>query len=206
MLALNTKAQSSLWAYGISGDLPILVVRINKAEDLPIVRKIVRGHEYLHYKGLKIDLVILNDNPTSYLQSLQKELETMIRTSGLGGLQDKPGGAFLRRADQMPEADRILLHAVARAVIVCERGTARRSARTARTWRSRCRRRSFRACLRKLIRKPTVAPPELTFFNGLGGFHQGGREYVILLGADQWTPAPWSNIIANAAGVWFSGH
>ena len=56
MLALNTKAQSSLWAYGISGDLPILVVRINKAEDLPMVRKILRGHEYLHYKGLKIDL------------------------------------------------------------------------------------------------------------------------------------------------------
>ena len=46
----------------------------------------------------------------------------MIRTSGLGGLQDKPGGVFLRRTDQMPEADRILLHAVARAVIVAERG------------------------------------------------------------------------------------
>ena len=122
VLGLNTKAQSSLWAYGISGDLPILVVRIDKAADLPMVRKLVRGHEYLHYKGLKIDLVILNDNPTTYLQSLHKELETMIRTSGLGGSQDKPGGVFLRRTDQIPEADRILLHAVARAVIVCERG------------------------------------------------------------------------------------
>jgi len=75
VLALNTKAQSSLWAYGISGDFPILVVRVDKAEDLPTVKKIVRGHEYLHYKGLMIDLVILNDNPTTYLQSLQKELE-----------------------------------------------------------------------------------------------------------------------------------
>ncbi|MDQ5846800.1 MAG: hypothetical protein M3539_16055, partial [Acidobacteriota bacterium] len=118
VLSLNTKAQSSLWAYGISGDLPILVVRIERAEDLPIARKIVRGHEYLHYKGLKIDLVILNDNPTSYLELLQKELETMVRTSGLQSLQDKPGGVYLRRADQMPEPDRILLHAVARAVIV----------------------------------------------------------------------------------------
>jgi len=81
VLALNTLAQSSLWTYGISGDVPILVVRIDKAEDLPTVRKLVRGHEYLHYKGLKIDLVILNDNPTTYLQLLHKELETMIRTS-----------------------------------------------------------------------------------------------------------------------------
>ncbi|HEV7473821.1 MAG TPA: hypothetical protein VGN90_07220, partial [Pyrinomonadaceae bacterium] len=51
--------------------------------------------------------------------------------------------------------------------------------------------------------EPTVAPPELTFFNGLGGFHQGGREYVILLGAEQWTPAPWSNIIANKSEFGF---
>jgi len=196
VLELNTKAQSALWAYGISGDLPILVVRVDKAADLPIVRKIVRGHEYLHYKGLKIDLVILNDNPTTYLQSLQRELETMIRTSGLGSLQDKPGGVFLRRTDQMPEADRILLHAVARAVIVTERGPLE----------DQLERPEVTEVLPDLFvarlpsqtyPEPTVAPPELTFFNGLGGFHQGGREYVTLLGAEQWTPGPWANIIAN---------
>jgi len=122
VLALNTKAQSSLWAYGISGDLPIVVVRINKGDDMQTVKKLVRGHEYLHYKGLKTDLVILNDTPTSYLQLLQQELDNTVRTSGLQGLQDKPGGVYLRQADQMPEADRILLHAVARVVIVAERG------------------------------------------------------------------------------------
>ena len=151
VLALNTKAQSSLWAYGISGDWPILVVRIDKAEDLPTVRKLVRGHEYLHYKGLKIDLVILNDNPTTYLQSLQKELETMIRTSGLGSLQDKPGGVFLRRTDQMPEADRILLHSVARAVIVCERGLLEDQLERPEVTEPLPAPLSFRACLRKLI-------------------------------------------------------
>ena len=26
-------------------------------------------------------------------------------------------------------------------------------------------------------------------------FSQGGREYVIVLGEDQWTPAPWANIM-----------
>jgi len=196
VLALNSKAQSNLWAYGISGDLPIMVVRINKVEDLPVVRKIVRGHEYLHYKGLKIDLVVLNDNPTTYLQSLQRELETMIRTSGLGGLQDKPGGVFLRRTDQMPEVDRILLHSVARAVIVTERGLLEDQLE-----RPHVEEPLPAALVPRLpsqtYPEPTVAPPELSFFNGLGGFHQGGREYVILMGADQWTPAPWSNIIAN---------
>jgi cyclic beta-1,2-glucan synthetase len=41
------------------------------------------------------------------------------------------------------------------------------------------------------------ARPELEFFNGLGGFTTDGREYVTILGAGQWTPAPWINVIAN---------
>jgi cyclic beta-1,2-glucan synthetase len=202
VLALNTKAQSSLWAYGISGDLPIVVVRINKADDMRTVKKLVRGHEYLHYKGLRVDLVILNDTATDYLQVLHQELETTIRTSGLQALQDKPGGVYLRRSDHMPEADRILLHAVARVVIVAERG-------------------SFEDQIeRPRVEEPLPPPfvprvpsqtypeltaphPDLSFFNGLGGFHQGGREYVTLLGAEQWTPAPWSNVIGNAVDFGF---
>jgi cyclic beta-1,2-glucan synthetase len=202
VLALNTKAQSSLWAYGISGDLPIMVVRIDKPADLPIVKMLIRGHEYLHYKGLRLDLVILNDNPTSYMQSLEKELETIVRTSGLQGLQDKPGGVYLRQADQMPEADRILLHAVARAVIVSERGSLE----------DQIERQPVEELLppsfvprlpSQTYPESSVAPPDLTFFNGLGGFHQGGREYVTMLGAEQWTPAPWSNVIGNKSDFGF---
>ena len=197
VLALNTKSQSGLWAYGISGDLPIMVVRISKEDDLRTVRKLVRGHEYLHFKGLRIDLVILNDTPTSYLQVLHQELETIVRTSGLQGLQDKPGGVYLRRADQMPEADRILLHAVARVVIVADRGS----------FEDQIKRPQVKEPLpapfvsklpSQTYPETPVAPPDLAFFNGLGGFHQGGREYVTLLGAEQWTPAPWSNVIGNA--------
>jgi cyclic beta-1,2-glucan synthetase len=202
VLALNTKAQSSLWAHGISGDLPIMVVRINKDADLPTVKKLVRGHEYLHYKGLRIDLVILNDTPTNYLEPLHKELENIVRTSGLQGLQDKPGGVYLRRADQIPEADRILLHAVARAVIVADRGSFEDQIE-----RPRVEEPMPPILMPRLAPQtypePTVAPPELSFFNGLGGFHQGGREYVTLLGAEQWTPAPWSNVIGNAVDFGF---
>ena len=202
VLALNTKAQSSLWAYGISGDLPIIVVRINKAADLGTVKMLVRGHEYLHYKGLRSDLVILNDTPSSYLEPLHKELETIVRTSGLQALQDKPGGVYLRRADQIPDADRILLHAVARVVIVAERGTLQEQIERTRTQEP------LPPSLAPQLApqtypEPTIAPPELSFFNGLGGFHQGGREYVTVLGAEQWTPAPWSNVIGNAVDFGF---
>jgi cyclic beta-1,2-glucan synthetase len=197
VLALNTRTQSALWPYGISGDLPIVLVRVNREEDFRSVRKILHGHEYLHYKGLKIDLVILNDHPPSYIQGLHDELQAMVRTSGLQGLQDKPGGVFLRRADLMPDEDRILLHAVARVVIVTERGSLEDQIE------------------RRLVEEPlpaafvprlpartyppeaTGAGPEMSFFNGLGGFVQDGREYVTVLGEEQWTPAPWANVVAN---------
>ncbi|MBA3713248.1 MAG: hypothetical protein H0W76_12500 [Pyrinomonadaceae bacterium] len=202
VLEMNTKAQSSLWPYSISGDVPIVLVRISQSDDLDMVRQLLRGHEYLRLKGLQIDLVILNDHPPSYIQALQEELQMLIRAGGAQFLQDKPGGVFLRRADIMPEADRILLHAVARVVIVPERGALGEQ------------------LVRKMVEEelppaftplmpsrtypePTVATPELTFFNGLGGFNHGGREYLTVLDGGQWTPAPWSNVIATERNFGF---
>lgn len=202
VLALNTQAQSNLWPYGISGDLPIVLVRINQEDDVGMVRQIVRAHEYLHLKGLRFDLVILNDHPASYAQSLQDALQALVRTTGLQALQDKPGGVYLRRAELMPEADRILLHAVARAVFVTERGTleeqlVRRPVEDALPppFLPRAPSRTYP--------EPVLTPPKLAFFNGLGGFGHGGREYVTALGEGQWTPAPWSNIIANQGDFGF---
>ncbi len=202
VLSLNTRSQSGLWAHGISGDLPIIVARIDKSADMITIRKLVRCHEYLHFKGLKVDFVILNDSPTTYQQELHRELEMLIRTGGLQSLQDKPGGVYLRRSDQMSEPDRILLHAVARVVIVGDRGSLE----------DQLERRPIDAPLpaafvarnaSQVYPEHPVSPPELTFFNGLGGFDQGGREYVTLLGAEQWTPLPWANVIGNRVDFGF---
>ena len=202
VLALNSKTQADLWPYGISGDLPIILVRISDERDLGIVKQMLRGHEYLRLKGLSIDLVILNDHPASYAQSLQDELLELIRKSGAQHLVDKPGGVFLQRSDIMPEDDRILLHTVARVCIVTERGSLEEHL-------------SRPQIERKLPApfipsrpsyadlEPTVPMENLTFFNGLGGFSQNGREYVTILGEGQWTPAPWLNVIANVANFGF---
>jgi cyclic beta-1,2-glucan synthetase len=115
---------------------------------------------------------------------------------------NKPGGVFLRRADLMPEADRILLHTVARVVLVTERGSLS----------DQLLRSEPQAELpppfipqwpQKLEDEPQARLPELLFFNGLGGFSQDGREYLILLGEGQWTPAPWSNVVANSMDFGF---
>ncbi|PYS94298.1 MAG: hypothetical protein DMF64_01530 [Acidobacteria bacterium] len=196
VLAMNSKTQAALWPYGISGDLPIVLARINKSEDLNTVRQLLRGHGYLRLKGLAIDLVILNDHPPSYAQSLQEELQALVRSSSAQALQDKPGGVFLRRADLMPDADRILLHAVARVVVVTERGTFEEQLVRRETEAELPPAFTARAPSRTYPESPAPMP-ELSFFNGLGGFSEGGREYVTILGEGQWTPAPWTNVVAN---------
>ena len=177
-------------------------MRISEEDDLSIVRQLLRCHEYLRLKGLVFDLVILNDNPPSYLQNLQDELQRLVRISGSHALMDKPGGLFLRRTDIMPEADRILLHTVARVGIVADRGPLE----------EQLVQRPVEDDLpaKFIARAPSRRYPEqalqnsdLDFFNGLGGFSQGGREYVTILAEGQWTPAPWLNVISNSKDFGF---
>ena len=202
VLAMNTKDQSGLWAYGISGDLPIAVVRISEEGDLKTVRQLLRAHEYLRLRGLVFDLVVLNDHPASYVQLLQDELQRLVRASGSQAFIDKPGGVFLRRSDIMPDADRILLHAAARVVIVADRGPLD----------EQLVQRPFEDELpaRFVPRTPTrsypaipLKDPGLAFFNGLGGFTEGGREYGMILAEGQWTPAPWLNVISSSTDFGF---
>ena len=71
----NNQGPPGLWRHGISGDLPIVLLRIDDAEDQNIVRQLLRAHEYWRMKQLAVDLVILNEQPSSYVQNLQEAFE-----------------------------------------------------------------------------------------------------------------------------------
>src|SRR5207245_7913541 len=90
-LKLAEGGPSKLWANGISGDLPIVLVRIDEAEDLEIVRELVRAHEYWRMKRLDIDLVILNERPASYDHDLQTALEALVRADRARPYSDAEG-------------------------------------------------------------------------------------------------------------------
>ena len=118
-------AQSGLWAQGISGDLPIVLLRISDIEHLDIVRELLQAHEYWRMKQLAVDLVILNDRQSSYVQELQIAIETLVRTSRsspLPGSEHRPGRVFLLRADLIAAETKRLLPSVARVVLVAQRG------------------------------------------------------------------------------------
>jgi cyclic beta-1,2-glucan synthetase len=205
ILQRNTRGPSALWAHGISGDLPILLVRIDESEDIGVVRQLLQAHEYFRLKRLAVDLVILNERSASYVQDLQTALEAAVRTSqsSLHHEGHEPhGNVFILRADLIAPEVRGALLAAARVMLVARNGTlAEQIVRRDRSADKRPPR------ARAAAAEPPPAPgpeiprprPPLEFWNGLGGFADGGREYVTILGEGQWTPAPWINVVANPA-------
>ena len=191
-------AASMLWPLGISGDLPIILVRIDETSDLEIVRQLLLAHEYWRMKQLVVDLVILNDRNSSYAQDLQISLEALARAnhSCLAPAGEGARGAvFILRSDLITDEVRSILQTAARAVLIGRRGSLAEQVRRVPEPRP-----STPPPRRLPVRRPqppSGRPPTLEFFNGLGGFADNGREYRTTLEAGQWTPAPWINVIAN---------
>jgi cyclic beta-1,2-glucan synthetase len=199
ILQKNQMGQSALWPHGISGDLPIVLLRIDDDDDLGIVKQLLRAHEYWRLKRLAVDLVILNDRPPSYASDLQQALDAAIRTSQTRRDEDGAGrgAVFLLRADLLPSPIRDLLQTAARAVFVARRGTLSEQLARLREPEPVPRQRLENTPMAIRDVAARAAPP-LEFFNGLGGFAAEAREYVVILDDGQWTPAPWINVIANS--------
>ena len=198
VLARNRRGQSGLWGYAISGDLPIVLLQIADAANLDLVRQLVQAHAYWRLKGLAVDLVIWNDDHAGYRQLLQDQIMGLIAAGVEAHVVDRPGGIFVRRAEQMSDEDRVLLQSVARAIISDGRGplAGQINPRTLP---------EVRVSLLKPTRTHRVQPAttglprrDLLFFNGLGGYTPDGREYVITTTHAEMTPAPWVNVLANA--------
>ena len=189
----------ALWAVGVSGDLPIVLVRIDEIDDIGLVRQLLHAYEYWRSKGIEADLVILNEHSASYQQELQTALETLCQSVPSRhrlGRDNSKGSVYLLRSDLLQPATLAALPSAARAVFHARRGALSEQV------------------TRLLARAPIIAalprrqaPPEISteradtrnleFFNGYGGFRKDGREYVVILDGGQTTPAPWINVIAN---------
>jgi cyclic beta-1,2-glucan synthetase len=202
VLARQSGGPDALWVHGISGDLPIVLVQIDDAEDVGIVRQLLRAHEYWRMKQLAVDLVILNEHAPSYLQDLQSLLEALLRTSQSAGFHEGPephGNVYIVRADRVTAPQRDVLQSVARAVLSSRRGTLAEQLTRAQRPDAAPAAPPRRGPATKLAPDVAIPSMELELFNGLGGFAKEGREYVTILGQGRWTPAPWINVIANAS-------
>ncbi len=193
----NVKAQQDLWPFGISGDIPIILLIVNEPGDVDMVEWVLKGHEYWRMKGLQVDLLILADREEGYSQPVQDMVRDIVAASHAGEMLDKKGGVFIRNTSTLDKEQVVLFYTAAQLVIkdsvealmqqLKELGSAGADRPETVSGAGAA---PVQAC-------HTESCGELLFFNGLGGFESDGREYVVRLRSGQHTPAPWINVIAN---------
>jgi cyclic beta-1,2-glucan synthetase len=190
--------QSALWALGISGDLPIVVVTIDDPHDLGLVRQMIRGFAYWQLVGFAADLVVVNERATSYTEELQHELEHLAGSSPSAPTSGPSGRVHVVRADQLPEPGRQALMGAATVHLVAARGDlASQLPRVLAPNAKELTTPPVAERRRAASPQPALLEEELQFPNGIGGFSADGSEYVVTLDEARTTPAPWTNVVAN---------
>ncbi|MRX50785.1 protein ndvB [Paracoccus sp. S-4012] len=196
--------QSDLWPMGISGDYPIILLRIDDESDMPILRGAMRMHRYLRARGIVSDLVILNERGTSYVQDLQAQIDAMVEAAAqFAPTGDISRNVFKLRRDLLAPQSAATLMAAARIVLHTRNGRlaeqiARLDERRANGAGPAVRTAPLPAAPpRAALPAPPLSGEGLEFWNGIGGFAAGGREYVVRLRHGESTPHPWINVIAR---------
>ncbi|HMD00230.1 MAG TPA: hypothetical protein VKH37_08745, partial [Ferruginibacter sp.] len=192
----NRRGQSSLWAYSVSGDLPIVLLQIEDSSNIDLVKQMIQAHSYWRLKGLIVDLVIWNEDHGGYRQVLQNEIQSLIAPAIGSEMRERPGGIFFRAADQISNEDRVLFQSLARIIISDKLGTLAEQANR------RAKAKNIMSYFTPSKFYPSVTnmlpqPEGLQFFNGMGGFSSDGQEYIIVTTPGKTTPAPWINVLAN---------
>ncbi|WP_338039730.1 GH36-type glycosyl hydrolase domain-containing protein [Luteibacter yeojuensis] len=190
LIAANTRGQSGLWGQAVSGDLPIVLLRIGDIARLDIARDLIRAAAYWRLRGLAVDLVIWNEDSTGYRQALHDALVGLLASGTEASLLDRPGGVYIRAAQPLSYEDRLVMEASARIVVVDTLGSLQDQVER------------HRMAPRPAIAEPAgwvprVPDADISAGQAVGAFSADGTEYVITLGQGAATPVPWCNVLAN---------
>jgi cellobiose phosphorylase len=191
-VAGNRLGQPSLWPHAISGDLPIVLLRITSESGLGLAGQILHGHQYWRRCGLVADLVLMNDAG----DDLRRRLDDLIQSGPSAELAGKPGGIFVRDRAALSADDDTLLEAAARVILRDGNGTLTEQLYPTRA-AGKLNGETGHTPLASAGDPLAASVEHLLFDNGLGGFTRDGREYVIRVRGGERPPAPWSNVIAN---------
>ncbi|MFX0549952.1 GH36-type glycosyl hydrolase domain-containing protein [Hathewaya histolytica] len=188
------KSQNTLWSYGISGDLPIVVLKINSENNIGKLNQLLNAHEYLTLKGLKLDLVVIDEEENSYHQVVHKSIMDTIYSNGGRDKLNKSGGIFVLNKSLILGEDIELLKALARIVIDAEGDFIKSQISTEDPINT-----ESNLEINNVDNEPgrKLELPPIKFYNNYGGFSEDGREYIIHITEGKNTPTPWINVISN---------
>ena len=203
---INTQGymQSDLWKYGISGDLPIILVKMKNANDAECLKEVLKAYEYFRTKNVKTEIVIIDEEKYSYENYVREEIETTILNQHMGYLKNIDGGIFILNEEEMDQADFELLTFVSVITIDCAKGNLENNIKEIEeTYLEKYKEVTEEENTNIFVEENTEDidilknKETLKYYNEYGGFSEDGKEYFIKVNQKKRLPTVWSHIMAN---------
>lgn len=195
-VGINRSPQRNIWAYGLSGETPIVLVIIKRIEDMYVIKKMLKAHEYWQMKNVSVDLVIFNMEENNYYQPLGRMIKDIIAGNSQSLIMDQPGGIHLKNIYNIASQDIPLFYSLARIIVNADDGIKIEGQGTKENnYIKKGKYLPYKS--QKSIVDTQTNPLDVQFYNGYGGFNKDGTEYIIQLKGEMATPAPWINVVSN---------
>ncbi|MCC5986317.1 MAG: cellobiose phosphorylase [Pararhodobacter sp.] len=191
-------AQPDLWAHGISGDAPILALRVGEGRASGMIAKLLAAHRLWRDAGVKIDLVILHEGIPGYVEPVRERLVAQLRNTGSQELLGHGGGVHLVALDPGAPGYAAAIEAAAVVMLDVEQGGLAAQLARLRPDRPEPPRFAPSGTMEAGAPAKLPPPPDLMLENGFGGFCRESGDYVIVLDKAGPPPGPWANVLANS--------
>ncbi len=189
---------NELWKFGISGDLPIIFVKIKNINDIDIIEDLVKAYEYYRTKNIKFDLVILNEEKGNYDTYVNEGIHNIISNKGLEYMLNTKGGIYV--LSNIKKEDKKIISLYSKIVLDAQNGNLNLQLNDIEDGIPKIYTEKNNEKI-ELLNEPKVENQlnsnSLLYYNEYGGFSQDGKEYCLRINKENNTPTIWSNIMAN---------
>ncbi len=196
--------QNELWKYGISGDLPIILVEIKDVNDAYVINEVLKAYEFFKTKNINVDIVIIDEEKHSYENYVREEIENSILNNQMVHLKNIKGGIYTVIANELEKNDLDLLKFMASIIINSKKGGIENNITEIEeeyleNYKSVGKQDDTLVILNSEEENVDIIEnnKELKYYNEYGGFSEDGKEYLIKVNKNNRLPTVWSHIMAN---------
>ncbi len=196
--------QSDLWRYGISGDLPIILVKMKNANDVQSLKEVLKAYEYFRTKNVETEIVIMDEEKYSYENYVREEIDSTILNQHMGYLKNTKGGIFILNEEEMDKKDITFLEFISVITIDCAKGNLENNLKEIEeTYLENYKEISEEENINQFVEENAEDidilkdTEKLKYYNEYGAFSEDGKEYWICVNKEKRLPTVWSHIMAN---------
>ncbi len=196
--------QSDLWKYGISGDLPIVLLKVRNVSDSYIVKEVLKAYEFFRMKNVDTELVILDEEKHSYENFVKEEIENSILNQHIGYLKNQRGGIFTLNKGEIDKKDIELLEFLAQIIIDSDKGGLKNNIKEVEENYLEKQENVAQEVASLLLPEEDKEDidilknqEDLKYYNEYGAFSADGKEYWMRMNQENRLPTVWSHILAN---------